>query len=80
MNGDGRAGPRYPWSPGLLTIVFIAAFGAMSGHSPGGLFERLAGGDNTLLLLGPPLARIVRGRARIAVRSTRMELLWTRGR
>lgn len=45
-------------STGLLTIAFIAVFGAMSGHSPGGLFERLAGGVNTLLLLGV-LARLL---------------------
>ncbi|MBJ7602046.1 MAG: hypothetical protein JF888_02440 [Candidatus Dormibacteraeota bacterium] len=36
---------------GLLTIVFIAAFGAMLGHRPAGLFERLSSGVGSVLIL-----------------------------
>jgi Protein of unknown function (DUF998) len=42
-----RAWAGYAAATGVATIVFIAAFGATGGH--GGLFERLAGGVNTLL-------------------------------
>lgn len=45
-----RAWAGYAAATGVATIVFIAAFGATGGHGGlGGLFERLAGGVNTLL-------------------------------
>lgn len=45
-----RAWAAYAAATGVATIVFIAAFGATGGHGGlGGLFERLAGGVNTLL-------------------------------
>lgn len=45
-----RAWAAYGAATGVATIVFIAAFGATGGHGGlGGLFERLAGGVNTLL-------------------------------
>ena len=45
-----RAWAGYAAATGVATIVFIAAFGATGGHGGlSGLFERLAGGVNTLL-------------------------------
>jgi len=47
-----RGWAAYAAATGVATIVFITAFGATGGHGGmGGLFERLAGGVNTLLVL-----------------------------
>ncbi len=52
---------------GLLTMVFIATFGALNGHAgaPAGLFEKLATGINTLLSLAI-LVRLLLDRRRFA--------------
>jgi len=61
--------PRWhAWVPvavvaGLLTIVFIAAFGATIAHGPAGLFERLAGGTQSLFGVAL-VARLIAGRGR----------------
>lgn len=50
---------------GLLTIVFISMFGATNGHNPAGVFQRLAGGVESLLLL-VVLGRLVVQARRVA--------------
>src|SRR5579884_1312186 len=63
--------PRWhAWVPiaaltGIFTIVFIAAFGAMTAHGPAGLFERLATGINSLFTLAL-VARLLIGTGRIS--------------
>jgi len=57
------------WTPvaaaaGVLTIVFIAAFGATLAHGPAGLFERLAGGTQSLFSLAV-VARLIAGWGRV---------------
>lgn len=44
-----RGWAAYSAITGVLTVVFIALFGATAGHAPAGLFERLSTGVNSLL-------------------------------
>jgi len=58
------------WAPvavttGILTLVFIAAFGASLAHGPAGLLERLAGGTQSLFALAVS-ARLLAGTGRVS--------------
>lgn len=58
------------WAPaavttGILTIVFIAAFGASLAHGPAGLLERLAGGTQSVFALAVS-ARLLAGTGRVS--------------
>ena len=57
------------WAPfavlaGMLTIVFIAAFGASITHNPAGLLERLAGGTQSVF--GLAVAALLAGTGRVS--------------
>lgn len=60
-----RAWALYAAAAGILTIVFIAAFGATLGHGPAGLFERLAGGAGSLLTVAL-VTRLLSGTGRVS--------------
>ncbi len=58
------------WAPfavlaGVLTIVFIAAFGTSIAHGPAGLLERLAGGTQSVFGLAVA-ARLLAGTGRVS--------------
>jgi len=61
------------WAPfavlaGVLTIVFIAAFGASIAHGPAGLLKRLAGGTQSVFGLAVA-ARLLAGTGRVSSQS-----------